>query len=275
MFCPISLPGRCLFSDWNFTGERKEEKRKKTWEEKLQCGGGCSEVESRNKKTKRRNGCLIFPFILFPQFLIPNRNYWHLHLIKSFFWWLEKYHSKNQGSTGNSHSCRGNNYIYELLHASYYINIFSANKNGLVHITIVSHKGISLALDTVLYAFAKEKRIKWLKTPIPGNSQVSIWATWIQVIQMHYPSLVAQMVKNLPAMQETQVRSLDWEDLPEKEMATHSSILAWKITWTEKPGGLQYTGSKKVGHDWATTTVCNPARPKGFQREGMEVLNKQ
>ena len=57
------------------------------------------------------------------------------------------------------------------------------------------------------------------------------------------------MVKNLPAMQETQVRSLDWEDLPEKEMATHSSILAWKITWTEKPGGLQYTGSKKVGHD--------------------------
>ena len=57
------------------------------------------------------------------------------------------------------------------------------------------------------------------------------------------------MVKNLPAMQETQVRSLDWEDLPEKEMATHSSILAWKITWTEKPGGLQYTGSQKVGHD--------------------------
>ena len=66
---------------------------------------------------------------------------------------------------------------------------------------------------------------------------------------MHYPSLVAQMVKNLPAMQETQVRSLDWEDLLEKEMATHSSILAWKITWTEKPGGLQYTGSQKVGHD--------------------------
>ena len=57
------------------------------------------------------------------------------------------------------------------------------------------------------------------------------------------------MVKNLPAMQETQVRSLDWEDLLEKEMATHSSILAWKITWTEKPGGLQYTGSQKVGHD--------------------------
>ena len=54
------------------------------------------------------------------------------------------------------------------------------------------------------------------------------------------------MVKNLPAMQETQVRSLDWEDLLEKEMATHSSILAWKITWTEKPGGLQFMGSQKA-----------------------------
>ena len=52
-------------------------------------------------------------------------------------------------------------------------------------------------------------------------------------------SLVAQMVKNPPAMQETQVQSLGWEDPLEKEMATHSSILAWRIPWTEKPGGLQ------------------------------------
>ena len=52
-------------------------------------------------------------------------------------------------------------------------------------------------------------------------------------------SLVAQMVKCLPTMQETQVQSLGWEGLLEKEMATHSSILAWKIPWTEEPGGLQ------------------------------------
>ena len=52
-------------------------------------------------------------------------------------------------------------------------------------------------------------------------------------------SLVAQMVKRLPTMRETQVQSLDQEDLLEKEMATHSSILAWKIPWSEKPGGLQ------------------------------------
>ena len=49
-------------------------------------------------------------------------------------------------------------------------------------------------------------------------------------------SLVAQMVKHLPTMQETQVRSLGWEDPLEKEMATHSSTLAWKIPWTEEPG---------------------------------------
>ena len=51
------------------------------------------------------------------------------------------------------------------------------------------------------------------------------------------------MVKNLPAMQETLVRSLGWKDLLEKEMATHSSILAWRIPWTEEPGGLQSMGS--------------------------------
>ena len=62
-------------------------------------------------------------------------------------------------------------------------------------------------------------------------------------------SLVAQLVKNLPAVQETWVRSLGWEDLLEKEMATHSSILAWRISWTEEPGGLQSMGLQRVGHD--------------------------
>ena len=61
--------------------------------------------------------------------------------------------------------------------------------------------------------------------------------------------LVAQTVKRLPTMQETQVRSLGREELLEKEMATHSSILAWKIPWMEKPGRLQSMGSQRVGHD--------------------------
>ena len=60
---------------------------------------------------------------------------------------------------------------------------------------------------------------------------------------------MAQLVKNLPAMQETQVRSLGWEDPLEKGTATHSSILAWRIPWTEEPGGLQSIGSQGVGHD--------------------------
>ena len=62
-------------------------------------------------------------------------------------------------------------------------------------------------------------------------------------------SLVAQSVKNLPAVQETGVQSLGWEDPLEKEMASHSSILAWKISWTEEPGGLQSIGSQRVGHN--------------------------
>ena len=57
------------------------------------------------------------------------------------------------------------------------------------------------------------------------------------------------MVKRLPAIRETQVRSLSWEDLLEKEMATHSSIPAWRIPGTEEPGRLQSMGSQRVGHD--------------------------
>ena len=62
-------------------------------------------------------------------------------------------------------------------------------------------------------------------------------------------SLMAQRVKHLPSMQETWVQSLGGEDPLEKEMATHSSILAWKTPWMEKPGGLQSMESQRVGHD--------------------------
>ena len=62
-------------------------------------------------------------------------------------------------------------------------------------------------------------------------------------------SLVVQTVKNLPVMWETWVRSLGQEDALEKGMATHSSVLAWRISWTEEPGGLQSMGSQRIGHD--------------------------
>ena len=77
------------------------------------------------------------------------------------------------------------------------------------------------------------------------ESSTAVCYTWA--------SLVAQRVKHLPAVQETRVRSLGWEDLLEKEMATHSSILAWRIPWTEEPGGLQSMGWQRVGHNWATS----------------------
>ena len=62
-------------------------------------------------------------------------------------------------------------------------------------------------------------------------------------------SLVAQTEETLPAMQETWVQSLGWEDPLEKGIATYSSNLAWRISWTEESGGLQYMGSQRVGHD--------------------------
>ena len=68
------------------------------------------------------------------------------------------------------------------------------------------------------------------------------------------------MVKNLPAVQGTWVRSLDWEDPLEKGTATHSSILDWRIPWTEQPGRLQDMGSHRVIHNWATFIHINPKK---------------
>ena len=72
-------------------------------------------------------------------------------------------------------------------------------------------------------------------------------------------SLMAQMVKNLPAVQKTWIWFLGWEDPLEKGMATHSSILAWRIQWTKEPGRLQLMGLQRVGHDWVTKCFhfCN------------------
>ena len=70
-----------------------------------------------------------------------------------------------------------------------------------------------------------------------------------QLMDSLWTSLVAQTVKRLPTMWKTRVQSLDHEDLLEKEMVTHSSILAWKIPWTEEPGRLQSMGSQRVGYD--------------------------
>ena len=83
------------------------------------------------------------------------------------------------------------------------------------------------------------------------------WGCLRQLFKEHLDKrtpLVAHVVKNLPAMQETQAPSLDWEDPLEKGMATHSSILSWRIPWMEEPGGLQSRGSQRVGHDRVAST---------------------
>ena len=89
-----------------------------------------------------------------------------------------------------------------------------------------------------------------------GKKGMSFWGSlrnptnYHGFIEQFMDSLVAQVVKRLPAMQETRVQFLGQEDCLEKQMATHSSILAWKIPWTEEPYRLQSMGLQRVGHDW-------------------------
>ena len=91
--------------------------------------------------------------------------------------------------------------------------------------------------------------VSWQLTEKPERA---FWPTCYLLLSLvkYWTSLEAQMVKNLPT---TQVQSLGWEELLEKEMATHSSIPAWKIPWMEEPGRLQFMGLQRVGHDWATS----------------------
>ena len=123
-----------------------------------------------------------------------------------------------------------------------------------------------LDYETMIW-FGKLSKPLWLYTKGNSPSSVSTWVIlfWAMghtgvllesLTEWHlWASLVAQMVKNLPAKQETQVVSLGQEDPLEKGMATHSSILAWRISWTEEPGGLQSIESQRVRQDWAYLCV--------------------
>ena len=92
--------------------------------------------------------------------------------------------------------------------------------------------------------------MRWMNLEPIKQSEVSQKEKEKYHVLMHiWTYLVAQMVKHLPTMQETWVQSLSREDLLEKEMAIHSSILAWKIPWMEEPGRLQSMGLKRIGHD--------------------------
>ena len=101
----------------------------------------------------------------------------------------------------------------------------------------------------------------------------------IQRGQYHFwASLVVQLVQNRPSIQETQVRSLGQEHPLEKGMATHTSNLAWRISWTEDPGGFQSMGSQRVGHDWVTNThnivsIFLPVNSKSSEQFHLEMID--
>ena len=97
---------------------------------------------------------------------------------------------------------------------------------------------------------------------------LGIWHNWYRISVL---LLVAQMVKHPPAMQETQVQSLGEEDPLEEGMVTHSSILAWRIPWTEKPGRLQSMGSSRVRLDWETNTHTNRGMNPSLLRQKLRV----
>ena len=87
-----------------------------------------------------------------------------------------------------------------------------------------------------------------------GLNEYILNCLWLSLGSGSFPG--GWVVKNLPAMQETQVWSLSWEDPLQEGMAIHSSILAWRIPWTEVPGGLQSVGSQRVRHDWSNWAPC-------------------
>ena len=87
---------------------------------------------------------------------------------------------------------------------------------------------------------------------------------YLQITSPFRTSLVAQTVKCLPTVLYTRVQSLGWEDLLEKEMAPHTSILAWKIPWMEKPGRPQSMGLQRVGHNWVTSLSLFPSQQVAF-----------
>ena len=126
-----------------------------------------------------------------------------------------------------------------------YFNIHKS-VNVIHQINKMKNKNMIILTDT-------ERAFNKIQHPFIIILNKGVEETCLNIIKAIYDklesSLVAQMVKRLPAMRETWVRSLGWEDLLEKETATHSSTLAWRIPRTEEPGRLQCKGSQRVGHN--------------------------
>ena len=116
-------------------------------------------------------------------------------------------------------------------------------KHRANHVFFPVHKSL-----TTLHSLKNKFRVQDGISSFPNLASLC-FLSFISHYTITRASLVAQMVKNLPAMQETWVQSLGWEGPLEKGMATHSSILAWKIPWTEEPGRLQSIRSQRIGYE--------------------------
>ena len=142
--------------------------------------------------------------------------------------------------------------------------IWSFQLSGMMHIKTGSIKTHTPPLKLNHRAFSTqiEKRLmRWAhKTEMQGEKRIStvfkgqpsLWVPLGISFYLRWASLVAQMMKNVPAIQETRIWSLGQEDPLEKRMATFSRSLAWRIPWTEEPGGLQSLGSQRVRYNWTT-----------------------
>ena len=132
--------------------------------------------------------------------------------------------------------------------ARFYKRLRDLPSNPWPRVWVPKAGGLDMITGQATRSHLMQLRVQMPQLKIPHAAMM------IEYPACHNEDLVAQMVKNLPAMQETWVRSSGWEDPLEKWMATHSSILAWEIPWTEEPGELQSMGSQRVGHDRETNT---------------------
>ena len=144
-------------------------------------------------------------------------------------------------------------YIFHILSITVYHRILNINNLRYADDTTLmaesEEKLKSLLMKVKVESELKHTSVKLIICSFSSQSALYFWSTdWAS------PWLVTQTVKNLPALQKTQVQSLDWEDPLGEDMATHPSILSWRIPWTEEPGRLWSMGSQRVEHNWVTNT---------------------
>ena len=142
------------------------------------------------------------------------------------------------------------------------------SENRIERVAVLTWQQTCLLKRTFLLGHLADQNLQRFPTACRLHPKVATWCSWSSISFCSRSSgifLVAQMVKNLPAMQETQVQSLGQKEPLEKGMATHSSILAEKIPWTEESGGLQSSRLQIVGHDWVTDTRSSEYSSNTFE----------